>query len=357
MRLKLKYWHPYFDRHGRLRHYFRKVGQRQIPLPGLPFSEEFLSAYREAAAGLTAKPLGAKLIKAGSVKQLVNTYFHSVTFADLAAETQRTRKNILIKFEREHGDKRAAMLKREHIAAMFKEKSAKRFLAINWLKTLRALCKFAVDEGLLKTDPTDGIKNLSGATAGYRTWDESDVAKYEAKHPLGTRERLALELLACTAQRRSDVVKMGRQHMRKAVIEGREWLVIDVRQQKTGTPLAIPILPQLEAAIDAMLSKDNLTLLTTVRGKPFSPEAFTNWFRQCCNAAGLPRGTSAHGLRKIALKRFAEAGCSAHQIAAISGHKSLREIERYTKAAEQERLARDAMIMLIKGKERRTGGG
>lgn len=142
-----------------------------------------------------------------------------MTFAELAAETRRTRRNILIKFEREHGDKRAAMLRREHIAAMFKEKSAKRFLAINWLKTIRALCKFAVDESLLKADPTEGIKNLSGKTDGYRTWSEDDVAVYEAKHPLGTRERLALELFICTAQRRSDVVRMGRQHVRHAVIE------------------------------------------------------------------------------------------------------------------------------------------
>lgn len=105
------------------------------------------------------------------------------------------------------------------------------------------------------------------------------------------------------------------------------------------------------------MPSDHLTFMTTVRGKPFSAESFTNFFREACNAAGLPKGTSAHGLRKIALKRLAEARCSAHLIASISGHKSLREIERYTKAAEQERMAFDAMALLIKGKERRTRGG
>jgi integrase len=317
------------------------------------------NSWKMAAAGTAAVPLGAKLVKAGTIKDIVNRYFHSTTFADLAKETQRTRKNILIKFEREHGDKRLARLERKHIAAMFKEKSAKRFLAINWLKTVRSLIKFAIDESLLKTDPTEGIKNLSGKTDGYRTWDESDVVKYEVKYPLGTRERLTLELLICTAQRRGDIVKMGRQHVRKIVIDESEWSVIDVKQQKTGAALAIPILPQLRAAIDAMPCKDrHLTFLTTLKGKPFTPESFTNWFREACNDAGLPKGISAHGLRKISLKRLAEAKCSQHLIAAISGHKpGSREIEKYTRAAEQERMAADAMMMLMKGKERRTTSG
>ena len=126
-------------------------------------------------------------------------------------------------------------------------------------------------------------------------------------------------------------------------------------RRKTDVPpeFKAEVLRLIGIEIDAV----HLTYLTTVRGKPFSPEAFTNWFRQACNAAGLPKGTSAHGLRKIALKRLAEAGCSSHQIASISGHKSLREIERYTRAADQARMARDAMALLIKEKERRTSGG
>ena len=103
--------------------------------------------------------------------------------------------------------------------------------ARNWLKTVRALMQFSVTEGSLREDPTIGIKNLSGETKGYRTWDEDDIEAFEARHPIGTRERLALELLLCTAQRRSDVVQMGRQHIRNGAIE--------VRQQKTGTTLAI----------------------------------------------------------------------------------------------------------------------
>jgi integrase len=334
---KPKYTRAYIDHTGKPRFYLRRKGCRQIALPGLPWSPEFMAVYEQAMSGVEL--IITNRIKLGTIDALVHSYLNSVTFNDLAAETKRTRRNVLTRFAKEHGDKRAAMLKREHVMAMFTKKADKRFAARNWLKTVRVLMTFAVSNGLLKEDPTLGIKNLSGETKGYRTWDEDDIAAFEARHPIGTRERLALELLLCTAQRRSDVVRMGRQHIRNGAIE--------VRQQKTGTTLAIPIHPDLQAALDAMPS-NHLTFLTTGFGKPFTAAGFTNWFREACNAAGLPKGTSAHGLRKAACRRLAEAGCSANVIASISGHASLGEVARYTRAVDQARMARDGMAMLIK---------
>jgi integrase len=126
---------------------------------------------------------------------------------------------------------------------------------------------------------------------------------------------------------------MGRQHLRDGVLY--------VRQQKTGIELAIPLHPTLATAI-AEMAADHLTLLTTQTGKPFSAAGFGNWFRDRCNEARLPH-CSAHGLRKAAARRLAEAGCTMHEIAAITGHASLSEVQRYTKAADQARLARAAM--------------
>ena len=81
----------------------------------------------------------------------------------------------------------------------------------------------------------------------------------------------------------------------------------------------------------------------TATGKPFTPTGFGHWFFDRCREAGLTVGLSAHGLRKAMCRRLAEAGCSTHQIMAISGHKTLSEVQRYTKAAEQSRMARQAM--------------
>jgi integrase len=129
---------------------------------------------------------------------------------------------------------------------------------------------------------------------------------------------------------------MGPQHIRNGLLHA--------RQQKTGEPLQLPIFPELQEAIDTMPSRDrHLTFLVTVSGKPFSAAGFTNWFRDVCNEAGL-KGFSAHGLRKASMTRFAEAGCSVHEIAAFSGHKTLSEIAHYTRSVEQAALAREAMV-------------
>jgi integrase len=87
---------------------------------------------------------------------------------------------------------------------------------------------------------------------------------------------------------------------------------------------------------------EHLVFLVNERGKAFNAKRFGEWFSKQCRRAGL-KGLSAHGLRKAACRRLAENGASANEIAAISGHASLREVERYTKAADQARLARNAM--------------
>jgi integrase len=138
---------------------------------------------------------------------------------------------------------------------------------------------------------------------------------------------LALALLLYTGQRRGDVVRMGRQHIKDGVLT--------LRQMKTGAELAIPVYAALEMVI-ADTATEHLTFLTTAFGKPFTAAGFGNWFREQCNAAGLPH-CSAQGLRKAAARRLAEAGCTEREIGAATGHTSLREIVRYTKAADQKR--------------------
>jgi integrase len=115
-----------------------------------------------------------------------------------------------------------------------------------------------------------------------------------------------------------------------------------VKQKKTGTELLIPVGPELQRVLDAT-PRQNLSFLTTTFGQPFTAAGFGGWFRERCDDAGLRKECSAHGLRKAACRRLAEAGCSASQIAAISGHKTLREVQRYVEAADKTRLARSGM--------------
>ena len=189
-----------------------------------------------------------------------------------------------------------------------------------------------------RDDPTFGVRKLRVQSEGFHSWTEDEIASFEARHPLGTKARLAFALLLYTGQRRSDVVTMGRQHVNNELIA--------VVQAKTKHRLSIPIHPVLRQTIDAGPS-GNLNFLVTEYGKPFATAGFGNWFRDRCNEAGLAH-CSAHGLRKAASRRLADAGASIHQIAAITGHKSLKEVERYTRDADQVRLAREAVNLFGK---------
>jgi integrase len=343
--IRLKFVQCWVDKRNggaRARYYFRRSGFKQVPLPALPGSVEFMEAYQAALAMRLPRPMiGASRTKVGSISALIVTYLSSPEFLARPKATQTTYRNILERFRREHGDKPVALLTRQHINAILAQKVATPAAANHWLRLVKVLMQLAVDEGYRPDNPTTGIKRIKNKTDGFHTWTEEEIAQFEAYHPIGSKARLALGLLLYTAQRRSDVVRMGRQHVRGGVVH--------VRQQKTSAMLAIPVHPDLAKIIEAT-PNDHLTYLTTSFGKPFTAAGFGNWFREQCNEAGLPKHCAAHGLRKAACRRLAEAGCSANVIASISGHTSLTEVARYTKAADQKRMALDGMAAITRTK-------
>lgn len=345
-RIKLAFIHRFTDRHGKVRHYFRRPGYKQVPLPGLPGSVEFMAAYQAALAGETAPLLeiGADRTKPRSVSALAVLYYRSAEFQQLAPVTQATYRNIIERFRADHGDKPVAVLERRHVRGMVAAKAATPAAANGLFKMLRILLRLALDEGWRQDDPTYGVRRVKVRSDGFRSWTEEDIAAFEARWPSGTRERLALELLLYTAQRKGDVVRMGRQHVRSGAIE--------VRQGKTGARLSIPIHSVLQAEL-ATLPADQLGFLVTRDGVPFTSAGFGNWFADAVREAGLPKGCSAHGLRKAAARRLAEAGCTAHQIMAITGHWTLKEVTTYTRAADQRTMAEAAISSI--GQKQRNG--
>jgi integrase len=339
-RIRLDYVHEFVDRHGKVRFYFRRAGFKLVRLPGLPGSAEFMDAYQAALAGMSAPrvEIGASRTRPGTVNAAVVAFYGSNEFLKLRPITKATYRGILEAFRAKHGDKRIAMLERRHVLGMLADKAATPAAQRNLLRMLRMLLAFAVETGLRADNPAVGIKTSAPKSIGFHTWTEEEIAQFEARHAIGTRARLALALLLYTAQRRADVVRIGRQHVHNGVLR--------LTQSKTAAPLVIPVHPEL-AAIIAATPSDHLTFLVTEYGQPFTPAGFGNWFRDRCNEAGLPRECAAHGLRKAACRRLAEAGASANVIAAISGHRTLREVERYTRAADQARMARAGMDLTI----------
>lgn len=336
--LKLAYVQSFKDRHGTQRYYYRREGQR-FPLPGRPGEDAFMSAYGAAAAVFERAPtIQSNAPAAGTFDALCVAYYRSPAFLLMRPSSRRTYRLILDKWRGEHGRKRVTHLRRSdlvaHVTASVEASGP--HAANSLLSKLKVLTRFAVENGWRRDDPASTVRKVRAKSEGFTTWTEEDIAAFEACWPKGTRQYLALSLLLYTGQRRGDVVAMGRQHVTGDSIR--------VVQQKTGARLLIPMHVKLRDAIDNT-PKDNLTFLMTEFGKPFSAAGFGNIFREWCDKAGLG-SLSAHGLRKAAARRLAEAGCSASQIASVTGHKTLAEVARYTAAADQARLARDAVDKL-----------
>jgi len=313
-------------------HYFRRRGWPRIPLPGVVGSTEFMEAYQQALAAAPAAIGAGKRSKPGSVSAAIAEFYGSQSFRNLTGGSPVLRRAILERFREKHGHMPLASLPQAFIVALLDTMTP--HAALNWLKAFRHFFRWCVTRKLVRNDPTLGIRLKVPKSDGFRTWTEQEIAQFEARWPIGSKPRLALALGLFTAQRRGDVVRIGRQHIRDGVLT--------VRQAKTGASLAVPIHPDL-AAIIAATPVGHLTLLVTQTGKSYGANDFSEQFRSWCDDADLPQHCVFHGLRKAACTRLADAGCTAHEIAAISGHKTLSEVQRYTNAADQARLAKAAM--------------
>src|SRR5262249_460731 len=328
-------------RHGKPRHYLRKPGHKAIALPGLPYSTEFMDTYQAALTNAMPVEIGAKRSAPGRVAEAVARYLASAAFVELATTTQKLRRPILERFRSEHGHRPMRTMREEHAAKIISR--LRPYAQRNMLKTLRSLMAFSLAEGLVDVDPTATIKLKPAKDTGcFQTWPIHCIKQYRAHHKLGTTARLALELLLATMQRRADIVRLGRQHIRNGILS--------LQQGKTGMQVDIPALPELAAAIDAM-PQAHLTFLTTEFGKPLSPPGFSYWFAERCKEAGIPKGFAAHGLRKAGAARLAEHGCTDHEIMAWGGWTTLKEVVRYTKAANRKWLALRAADKLRTGTE------
>jgi len=288
--------------------------------------------------------IGAERTKPGSINALIVSYY-TLIFPLLKPSTQRMRRNILERFRRNHGDKPVTRLEHAHVAAFIAAKANTPEAANNLLKVLRHLLDHAVTIRMVAANAALGVKKFKTTGDGFHTWSEEEVAQFKAHHPVDSTARLALALLL-TGQRRSDVIRMGWQH----IMDG----AIAVKQEKTGARLLIPldIDPSLPEAL-LLVPKTNLTFLVNKFGAPFTAAGFGNWFREKCDEASLPQ-CSAHGLRKLVATRLSNIGCSEDEIKAITGHKSSSEVAKYTKARDQKRLAESAAGKLKQARAVRT---
>jgi len=313
--------------------------------PGTP---EFLAEYQAALRASTSHDPIERL-PSGSLRWLCATYSRSPEFQALEPATRSVRLAHL----RSICDSRTASgAARGDLPYCRMEQRHAREIRDAWaavspdsangrLKALRRLFAWAVEAGHADHNPARDVPRIRTASEGFHTWMLEEIEQYEARHPLGTKARLALELLLNTGGRRSDVVTFGRQMVRDG------WLCwIEAKgQSRHRKERAIPILPRLAATINATPS-EHLTYLVTEFGKPFTVAGFGNWFKRRCREAGLPHCT-AHGLRKAGPTIAAEAGATEHQLMAIFGWESPKQAALYTRKANRRKLAAAAMSLIV----------
>jgi integrase len=246
-------------------------------------------------------------------------------------------------FVLEHGHRSVAQLEPKHVEALIAEKASKPAAANKLRKLLSLLMREAIVQGWRQTNPVDAVRGVRVRSKGHRTWTDDEIATFQSFHPIGSEARLAFALLLYTGQRRSDVVRMGRQHVKDGVIEDG---IITIAQKKGGeaVEVSIPILPKLAEVLNEVQARRiTPTFVVGEHGGPYTEASFTNRFFQWRQAAGLPQGLTPHGLRKTFCRIAAESGMTPHEIMAISGHSTLKEVMRYTAAVDRLKLAMGGM--------------
>lgn len=329
----------YRDRHGKPRYRYRKTGQKSYTFKSVPGSEAFRQEYDACVSGIAAPVVapGKNAIISGSFNDLIARYYRSPDFLDPSERTRVVYRGVIERWRVKYGHAVVRDLQAKHVETMMAEMLPHKTAANMLRKRLRALMQFAIRQGMANTNPVAATRPFKIEGGGFHTWNEDEIAAYEGRHPLGTKARLALDLMLWTGQRGGDARVMGPGSIRDKRLV--------VTQEKTGVTVSLPILAPLASSILAAPS-GALVFLISEHGKPFSRKGFGNKMRQWCDEAGLPQ-CSAHGLRKAASRRFAEAGCSNQQIKAWTGHTTDSEVSRYTAAADQQALSDAAADLLL----------
>lgn len=345
------------DRHGNVRVYFRRNGKK-LRIRAKPGTAEFQAEYdrllKESAATL---PVSAPHAPApGTYRWLCQKYFESVDFRQLDPQTQQTRRLVLDHTCAEKiapgaaemfGDCPVGRMNSKAIRILRDRKAELPNAANTRIKAIRRVFKWALEYEIpgVKSNPARDVSYLRVQEGGYHSWTTEEVEQFETRHPIGTTPRLAFALLLYTGQRRSDVILFGRQHVHRNSLRFTQ----HKNRNRRPVTLVLPILPVLQEIIDASRTGD-LTFLVTEYGQRFTAAGFGNRMRQWCDEAGLPE-CSAHGLRKAGAAIAAENGATPHELMAIFGWLTLKEAERYTRAAEQKKIAARAMQMLQRGEQ------
>jgi integrase len=333
------YLHRQVTRHGKVIWVVRKGARgKKIRIRGEYGSPEFEAAYCDAVAGKgSSSPERPVTALKGTLAWLWMLYRQTGAWANLKATTRKQRENIMVHVLKSAGDTPLSAINKAAIIDGVDRRAATPFQAKNFLTTMRGMFEWAFAKNVISVDPTAGVKVDKPKTKGFPVWTEDDIEKFQRRWPVGTRERVMLDVFLYTGLRRGDAAVVGKQHVRNGVIE--------MDTEKTGMRVTIPILPVLQATLNAG-PVGELAFIATKSGQPLTKESLGNLFADACRAAGIRK--SAHGLRKAAATNAANNGASEAQLEAIFGWEGGKMAALYTRSANRRALATDAIGKLAR---------
>jgi integrase len=343
-------------KNGPLRYFVRQKGQPLVRVRGKPGSAEFMVNYRAAFTQQTVKVSAAPSAPVinHTWRWLCSQFLASAEFGQRAGGTRGQYRRVLESTWAEplrpgaidlFADVPLPDFEAKHVRVLRDRKKNTPEAANQRVKYIRTVFKWGVEAEphVVTSNPARDVAFLrSNNPDGHHTWTVEEVRRYEERHPIGTKARLALAIFLFTGVRRADAVALGRPNVRDG------WIVWTEAKNKDRAPKdrAIPLLPQLQEVLDAIPLLGTKTWLVTDYGKPFTVAGFGNKMRQWCDEAGLPH-CSAHGLRKAGATIAAENGATEKQIQAIFGWETLEQVELYTRKARAKKLAGDSMHLLV----------
>lgn len=329
----LSFVNSFRDRHGKERHYLRIPGRPAVALPGPRGSEAFMRAYLEARDQLMAEEPVIGPAPPYAMRTLAASYWQTTAFKSKKERTRYVERQQVERFLARHGDKDCRKVETRHLDAIFASMAETPAAAMDLRKKLRHLFRHAIKLGWRTTNPVDATDTFRLGT--HHTWTDDEIATFHARWPRGSRQRTAFDLLLYSGQRSGDVRQMTWPDLRDGRIRVLE-------QGKTGESVTARIHSDLALTLDAH-PRGHVVVIVTEFGHPFSEKGFGQFMAKAIAAAGLPERCVPHGLRKAAARRLAEAGCTPHEIMAITGHRTIKEVQRYTERVERARLADTGM--------------
>ena len=298
----------------------------------------FNAEYQAAVTGVS---INRPTPVAGTLQWLIERFRETPAWLSLSPATRKKRENIFRQIIESAGRQPFTAITEAHIAGGRDKRGKTPHQARHFLDMMRCLYAWAKEAGFVKLDPAAGVKYPTIKTGeGFPIWGDSDVAAYEKHWPVGTKERVWFDLLSYTGLRRGDAVRLGKQHVR----EGEVVITTEKSGHRIEVIIPIHLFPALIETLRVGPTGD-LHFIVGANGKPMAKDSFGNAFHLACRAAGIKK--SAHGLRKLAATRAAEAGANIWQLNAMFGWTGTKMASYYTQQFERKRAAREGFKKLV----------